>query len=136
MEHVPHVLLGVARGNRHPDKYPYLTFNAPSPRKTDIQRHAYYLMKKGTFIGWCLLNDGFTYCHDIFMWIKGDPKMDWVESYKDLIQAMKDDKSGYFEPRHFKKVDTVYAYYCDKDPFFRFDSQGESNTSGTSSPTI
>ncbi|MEO9476230.1 MAG: hypothetical protein ABJR05_14580 [Balneola sp.] len=56
MENVPHVLLGVARGNIHPGKYPHLEFQVlhPSsfgPTKNDYQRHAYYLMKKGTFVG-------------------------------------------------------------------------------------
>lgn len=126
LENVPQVLKGVARGNIHPKKYPHLEFKVPnsssfSPVKDEIQRHAYYLMKKGTFIGWCIINDGYTYCHEIYMWLRGDPKMDWVESYEDQIQAMKEDKSGYFEPRHFDKVETVYKYYSERKPGFRFE---------------
>lgn len=131
MEHVPHILLGVARGNRHPSKYPHLEFTVPKQekkgnRKDYIQRHAYYLMKKGTFIGWCILNDGHMYCRDIYMWLRGNKKMDWLESYADLIQAMKEDKSGYFLPRDFDKVETVYEYYTQRDPMFQYEDQGTS----------
>lgn len=130
MELVPGTLLGVARGNRHPRKYPHLEFTVPKhwqkgDQKAYNQRYAYYLMKKDTFIGFCILNDGYTYCHDIYMWIRGDKKMDWVETYDDLIQAMKQDKSGYFEPRHFDKVDTVFGYYSKRDPFFQYENQGK-----------
>lgn len=125
MENAPHILKGVARGNLDPKGYPHLEFKVTNskmlvPQAEDIQRHAYYLMKKGTFIGWCLLNRWHTYCSNIYRWFEGDPKMDWVESYQDLINAMKQDKSGYFQPRHFSKVDQVYKSYIDKDPSFLF----------------
>lgn len=47
--------------------------------------------------------------------------MDWVESYEDQIQAMKEAKSRDFEPRHFNKVDTVYKYYTQRDDGFQFE---------------
>ncbi len=126
MEKVPPILWGVARGKAHPHQYPHLTFTVPNsthwkPPQEDIQRHAYYLIKKRTFIGFCTLNQGYTYCDNIYRWFEGDPKMDWVESYEDLIKAMKDDKSGYFEPRHFQKVETVYKHYTERTSGFYFE---------------
>lgn len=126
MENAPHILLGVARGKKDPSDYPHLEFKVPKtamlvPQENEIQKHAYYLLKRGTFIGWCLLNSGFTYCNDIYMWLRGDPTMDWVESYEDQIQAMKEAKSRDFEPRHFNKVDTVYQYYTQRDDGFQFE---------------
>lgn len=47
--------------------------------------------------------------------------MDWVETYEDQIKAMQDDRSEYFEPRHYNKVKTVYAYYKNRDSGFTFD---------------
>ncbi len=67
-----------------------------------------------------MLNAGHTYCNSIFMWIKGDKKMDWVESYEDLIQAMHEDKSGYFTPRHYNKVDQIHTSYLKRETGFRF----------------
>lgn len=126
MENAPHILWGVARGKKPPSAYPHLTFEVPktmrmSPHQDEIQRHAYYLLKKDTFIGWCMLNSGFTYCNDIYLWMRGDKKMDWVETYEDQIKAMQDDRSGYFEPRHYNKVKTVYTYYKNRDSGFTFD---------------
>ncbi len=126
MELAPHILLGVARGKTRPKDYPHLEFKVANstmlvPQDEDIQRHAYYMMKKGTFIGWCLLNNGYTYCDNIYRWFEGDPKMDWVESYEDLIKAMKDDKSGYFLLRHFNKVETVYKHYTERTSGFLFE---------------
>lgn len=126
MEKTPNILWGVARGKTNPKKYPYLTFKVPdgcfgqSNSDRTIPRYAYYLLKKDTFIGWCMLNSGYTYCDNIFGWIWGGKKMDWVETYEDLIKAMKDDKSGYFEPRHFRKVTHLYDAYLKRDPSFRY----------------
>jgi|GEM_PF-7084820 len=115
MEYTPHILLGVARGKKKLSAYPHLTFEVTktthmSPLQVEIQRHAYYLLKKGTFIGWCM-QKGYTYCTSIYLWIRGDKTMDTAESYEDLIRVMKDHKSGYFEPRHFARVDHVYKMY-------------------------
>lgn len=72
LEKAPNILIAVARGNAHPKDYPHLEFKVPKsamlvPQANDIQKHAYYLLKKGTFIGWCLLNSGYTYCNDIYL---------------------------------------------------------------------
>lgn len=46
--------------------------------------------------------------------------MDWAESYQDILQAMRDDRSGYFEERHFNKVHHVHERYQQKDPSFYY----------------
>lgn len=46
--------------------------------------------------------------------------MDWVESYEDLIKAMQEDTSDYFETRHYNKVKTIYDYYINRNPRFSF----------------
>lgn len=125
LENATNILWGIARGTITPKQYPHLTFTLPGnffgPSNDEaVQRFAYYLLKKETFIGWCLLNSWHTYCNSIFMWMRGDKKMDWVESYDDLIQAMKEDKSGYFTPRHFNKVDQVYTYYLKRETGFHY----------------
>lgn len=57
LEKATNILIAVARGNAHPKDYPYLEFKVTNskmlvPQAEDIQRQAYYLMKKGTtFIG-------------------------------------------------------------------------------------
>jgi hypothetical protein len=72
MEKAHNILWGVARGKTNPKKYPYLTFNVPDgyfgPCNSNrtIPRYAYYLLKKGTFIGWCMLNSQYTYCGEVF----------------------------------------------------------------------
>ena len=131
MEKVPHILLGVARGKFHPHKYPHLEFKPPkidsAPNQDNaIRIHAYLLSKKkGSFIAWCLMNTGDTYCHDIYMWFMQDPTLDWVETYDDLIQAMKGYRRSPFEPRHFDKVNTVYKAFTSRDPSFIFEDEDE-----------
>lgn len=55
MENAPHILKGIARGKAKPSDYPHLDFKVPKSlsvlQKNDIKKHAYYLLKKGTFIG-------------------------------------------------------------------------------------
>lgn len=120
MEKVPQILWGVARGNVHPKNYPHLEFEVPTKdgalaSDTDNQKHAYCLLKEGTFIGWCLLNNSNKYCNHIYMWFKGIRKRDWVESYEDLIQAMNGDPSGYFNPQHYKNIEILYKKYSQTD---------------------
>jgi hypothetical protein len=61
----------VARGNAKPGSYPHLTFEVPKYfreqyRSDYIRRYAYYLLKKGTFVGWCLHDTGYTYATSVF----------------------------------------------------------------------
>lgn len=55
------------------------------------------------------------YCNHIYWWFKGNRKRDWLESYEDLIQAMNDDKSGYFKPQHYKNIEILYKQYTQTD---------------------
>ena len=89
-------------------------------RAQDPQWAKLYKQKQGTFIGWCMLNMDYTFCGEIYLWIKSDKKMAKVKSYDHLIEAMMRDSSGYFNTTHFNKVDQVYAYYSSKDPGFHF----------------
>lgn len=91
--------------------------------KDKIQRHAYYLLKKGTFIGWCLLNIGFPLCRKIYIWFRGNYRMDWIETYEDLIKAMKSHQLIKFEQPHFEEVATLYQYYKQRNPEFRFEDE-------------
>ncbi|WP_409029399.1 hypothetical protein [Gracilimonas sediminicola] len=120
LEYCPNILKAVARGESHPWKYPRLEFEIPDDplffqESERIQLHAYRLWKKGTFIGWCLQHLDVSYCSDIYLWIKGNKKMDWVESYEDLIKAMKMTSSHNFEPRHFDKVKLVNEAYRNRE---------------------
>lgn len=49
--------------------------------------------------------------------------MDWIESYDDLVEAMKSHRTVHFERRYFEKVETVYDYYCNRKEGFRFEDQ-------------
>lgn len=133
MEKVPHILWGIARGNSHPSEFSHLTFQVSKDSshiadKDEIQRHAYYLIKRGTFIGWCLLNHDYTLCHKIYIRFRGDARTDWIESYEDLIEGMKSHGLIKFEQRHFNEVATLHKYYKQRDPAFRYEDQG--NTQG------
>lgn len=127
MANAPHILLGVARGNKDPWDYPHLELKVTKstlmvPNNDDIQWEAYYQLKKGTFIGWCLLNTGYTYCNDIYLWMQGTPELDWVETKDELIQAMRQYRFSTFEPRHYRKVEDVYTHYTNRDPAFKYDA--------------
>lgn len=116
MENVPHILKGVARGNINPIDYRHLEFPEVyvypvSATKAAIQREAYALLKKGTFIGWCMKNWGSTECARIFGWIRGDKKLDSTESYQDLVKAMKAHTTKLFDSLDFEMVDEAYKQY-------------------------
>jgi len=96
-----------------------------SADKDVIQRHAYYVLKKGTFFGWCILNHDYTLCKSIYRWFRGDSRTDWVESYVDVIDGMKSHGLIRFEQRHFDEVEKLHKKYKQQDPEFRFEGQGK-----------
>jgi len=106
----------VLRGRTSPWQYPSLDFGLEPGMsdQRDIRKAIYLMRKKGTFIGWVLENTYYTYCQNIFLWIEGDKKMDWVCTKEELIQAMKADTSDYFVQRHYNKVEHVYQMYLER----------------------
>lgn len=127
MERVPHILIGVARGNINPIDYSNLEFPKVfvypvSFTEVAIQRKAYALLRKGTFIGWCMQNWGSSECTRIFTWIRGDKTMDWAETIDDLKKAMREHESWGFRPIDFRIVDTAHQQFLAENS----SDQGES----------
>jgi len=51
------------------------------------------------------------YCREIFNWVDNEKTKDWVTTPEELKQVLKEDKTGRYVERHYRKVEEAYNLY-------------------------
>lgn len=109
----PNIVESVLRGTSNPWSYPTLDFGLQPGQTTprEIRKAIYLMRKRGTFIGWVMENSERMYCREIINWIDNEKSKDWVTTPTELKQVLREDNTGRYVDRHFRKIDLAYELY-------------------------